>query len=196
MKAEAVVAPTEMELLHNVLEVGDEAAWREFYQRFDSYIYRCITCITARFSGMDREDVAEIRGNVNLRLLDNNMRKLRDYDPERGMKLKSWIGMMANQTTYDYLRRVSRQPLCTDQIGFLTDGGCDAFDLTAAREELRLIERALAGFSERDQVFIRLLQIEERPADEVAELMGISTKTVYTKMYKIRAKLADLGVEL
>ena len=41
----------------------------------------------------------------------NDMRKLRAYDPARGAKLGSWLGLLAINTAYDYLRQTSRRPL-------------------------------------------------------------------------------------
>jgi len=33
------------------------------------------------------------------------------YDPNRGSKLGSWLGLLAINTTYDYLRATTRRPI-------------------------------------------------------------------------------------
>ncbi len=38
------------------------------------------------------------------------MRKLRCFDPRRGIKLSSWIAMIAANAAYDFLRRAARRP--------------------------------------------------------------------------------------
>ena len=43
------------------------------------------------------------------------MHKLRLYDPARGTKLGSWIGMIAVNAAYDFLRGVARRPFL-DQL--------------------------------------------------------------------------------
>src|SRR5947207_2521046 len=59
---------------------------------------------------IERDDVEEIFADVCLNLLRDDMHKLRAYRAERGSKLGSWVGLIAINTAYDYLRGVARRP--------------------------------------------------------------------------------------
>ena len=194
MNSEHITEVSEQELLRGVLE-DDARAWRQFYQRYDLLIYRCITRITAKFPALDQEDVAEIHSNVAVNLLRRDKHKLRRFDFSKGSKLGSWIGMIAVQTSYDYLRSQSRQPAfntITADSAWQPDEAATAFDLVAAREELAQLSRALGDFSELDRRFVQFYYLEEREPVEVASAMSISVKTVYTKKHKLRIRLAGV----
>ncbi len=182
---------TEHELLAGILR-DDAACWDDFFCRYDRLIYRCITRVTSRFPGIiNQEDVREIYANVLVNLLHRDKHKLRSYDPSRGSKLGSWIGLIAINTAYDYLRAMSRQP----ESGSLTEASDrpspsqGPFERVAVRERLDHLAQTLGGFSERDRLFVSLYYLEEKEPEEIAEIMGISIKTVYTKKHKLRLRL-------
>ena len=105
---------TDQELLGRMLE-RDAKAWREFYRRFDRLIYRCIHKVTSRFRHtVGPDDVQEIYGQLMVNLTAHDMRRLRAFQPEKGNKLGSWIGLLATNTAWDYLRSVARQPMCSE----------------------------------------------------------------------------------
>ena len=181
----------DLALLAGLLD-DDAACWEEFFTRYDRLIYRCITRVTGRFSGIiNQEDVREIYANVIVNLLHHDKRKLRTFDPNRGSKLGSWIGLIAINTAYDYLRAISRQP-ASDSLAEASErpsGTEGPYEQTLARERLDHVARTLGGFSERDRLFVALYYLEERDPEEVAAIMGISVKTVYTKKHKLRSRL-------
>jgi RNA polymerase sigma-70 factor (ECF subfamily) len=181
------------EMLKGLL-LDDASVWKEFFDRYDRLIYRCITRVTARFPGVvTQEDVREIYANVVVNLLHHDKRKLRTFDPTKGSKLGSWIGLIAINTAYDYLRTLSRQPTSSalseaNERPALTE--CP-FDKVVARELLGQLARTLGGFSEKDRLFVSLYYLEEKEPEEIAQIMGISVKTVYTKKHKLRSRLCQ-----
>lgn len=71
-------------------------AWREFERRYERLIDRCILKVTRRFSSVvSVDDVREIGAQLRLSLLANDMHKLRTFDPDRGNRFSSWIGLLA-----------------------------------------------------------------------------------------------------
>ena len=67
--------------------------------------FRCITKVAGKYDAvLSNEDANEIFGDMCFNLLRDDMRKLRAYDPARGAKLGSWLGLLAINTAYDYLR--------------------------------------------------------------------------------------------
>jgi RNA polymerase sigma-70 factor (ECF subfamily) len=179
------------ELLALVLK-QDAAAWREFVRRFDRLVWRCIAKVTARFGAvLTAEDVREVHGNFYATLLSNKMHKLRLFEPKRGNRLGTWIGMIAINCAWDYLRTVTRIPT-GDPIAMIDNyetNTPDPFECASQREQCSKVERLLESFSSKDRTFVLLYFVESRTPEQIADEMGISVKTVYSKKHKIRTRL-------
>ena len=174
----------------------DEQAWRELLRRFRSLIFRCITKVSGRYDAvLSNEDVNEIFGDVCFNLLRDDMRKLRVYDPARGSKLGSWLGLLAINTAYDFLRATTRRPLL-DKIDSAEErptGEPSALDTLLDKERWSYLNSLMGDFSERDRRFVELYYGQGMLPEEVAAEMHISVKTVYSKKNKLRTKLEALA---
>ncbi len=171
-------------------------AWREFARRYDRLIDRCIMKVTRRFTSVvTQEDVAEIAATLKLSLLANDMHKLRTFDKNRGHRFSSWIGLLAINCAYDYLRSVRREP-AKAAVSDAFDVVCetpDPYEAVAQRERASIAARMLDGFSARDRAFAALYFAEGMDPVEIAQRMNISVKTVYSKKHKIQARLEALA---
>ena len=183
---------SDYQLLRRVLR-HDEKAWGELIRRYRPLIYRCITKVIGRYGPtMTSADVDEIYADVLYNLLRDEKRKLRLYNPERGTKLGSWIGMITINATYDFLRSAGRRPIL-DRLDGAPDPHeeCDHTPLDALIEKERWthVNDILSEFSDKDRTFLSLYYAEGLDAEVVATRMEISLKTVYSKKHKIRAHL-------
>ncbi|MAQ13500.1 MAG: RNA polymerase subunit sigma [Sandaracinus sp.] len=189
---------TDEELRGRML-LRDARAWREFHRRFDRLVYRCIHKVTGRFRRVvGEDDVQEIYAQFLLNLTARDMRKLRQFDPARGNKLGSWIGLLATNAAWDHLRSLSRRPQTTE-IDAAHDLSCDDGDPYAAmadKERWELLNQALESFSKKDRTFVKLYFVEGLSPEEVAEVMDVSVKTVYSKKHKIRCRLEEAVASL
>jgi RNA polymerase sigma-70 factor (ECF subfamily) len=182
---------TDTELLSRML-LRERLAWREFDQRFGRLILRCISKVTGRFRRcVQDEDVREIHAQLMLGLTQRDMHKLRSFEPERGHKLSSWIGMLATNCAWDYLRGISRQPRQAPlaEAEFMGSLDPDPCAQALERERMASVSEALSGFSEKDRVFVQLYYVDGLSPEEVAAEMDISVKTVYSKKHKITCRL-------
>ncbi len=182
------------ELIRRLMS-DDPTAWREFEQRYSRLIYRCITRVTGRFpSVVGTDDVREICGMLYVQLLGNDKHKLRSFEPGRGNRLASWIGMLAIHTAYDYLRSVRREPGrgCFAEAEGISSETSDPYDDCLRQERAKILGSMLSGFSDKDREFIILYYAEGLEPEQVAERMEISVKTVYSKKHKIRSRLEAL----
>ena len=188
---------TEAELLQRML-LRDGRAWREFHTRYDRLIYRAIHKVTQRFSAvLSSADVDEIYALFMCSLNTREMHKLRTFEPERGHRLSTWIGLLATNAAWDYLRTVARQPLRANALEAedLRCGSPDPFHALAAKEEWTRVSDMLSGFSEKDRTFVDLFFLQGRSPEQIADEMQISVKTVYSKKHKIRCRLESvLGI--
>jgi len=174
---------------------SEPRAWREFQARYDRLIHRCITKVTRRFPTMvSGDDVYEIQAQLFLSLLANEMHKLRTFDPERGNRFSSWLGLLAIHCAYDHLRTLRREPTKTSLTEATEIAGQipDPFECVAERQRAALTADMLDGFSDKDRTFATLYFDEELEPNEIAARMNISVKTVYSKKHKIQSRLESV----
>lgn len=171
---------------------GSERAWRDFHGRYARLVFRCITKVTVRFAkSVSPEDVREIYATLLVQLLANDMHKLRSFDPDRGSRFSSWVGLLAVNCAYDYLRSVRRElgraPL--SEAEFLPCDRPSPLDTFESKERADRVARATTAFSTKDREFLALYFGEGLEPEEIAERMRISVKTVYSKKHKIQSRL-------
>jgi RNA polymerase sigma-70 factor, ECF subfamily len=181
------------------LVVRDPAAWRVFTKKYAPVVIACIRRVLGRFSRVTSEhDVDEVYARFCAELLASDHKKLRAYDPSKGSRLSTWLGLLAGNSTYDYLRRLKRDRVCeplTDTDGYVASGP-SPYDIVALRQRAALASDILSELSERDREFVELYFGEGLGVEDIAERMQISIKTVYTKKHKITARLERLLVRL
>jgi RNA polymerase sigma-70 factor (ECF subfamily) len=173
---------------------NEPRAWREFQARYDRLIHRCIMKVTRRFASVvSMDDVREICSTLYVSLLANDKHKLRTFDPARGNRLSSWVGLLAINSAYDHLRSLRREPNKAS-LSEAFELACelpDPFDCAVERERAEMATEMLDGFSDKDRTFAALYFGEELDPVEIAERMNISVKTVYSKKHKIQSRLGS-----
>ena len=183
---------TDRELLRHVLR-SEGRAWAELVRRYRPLIYRCITKVTLKYAPtLGAADLDEIYADVMMQLVRDDMHKLRIYNPSRGTKLGSWIGMLSVNAAYDFLRSAGRRPLLDKVDGAIDPHEeCDRtpLDQLIEKERWEHLNGVLSEFTEKDRTFVELYYQKGMEADEIAAEMQISLKTVYSKKHKIRAHL-------
>jgi RNA polymerase sigma-70 factor (ECF subfamily) len=184
---------TDRELLRFVLR-SDARGWAELVRRFRPLIYRCVTKVTLKYApSLGSADLDEIYADVMMQLVRDDMHKLRIYNPARGTKLGSWIGMISVNAAYDFLRSAGRRPMLDKVDGTLEDVSEDSdrtpLEQLIEKERWSHLNGLLADFTDKDRTFVELYYQKGMEADEIAAEMQISLKTVYSKKHKIRAHL-------
>jgi RNA polymerase sigma-70 factor (ECF subfamily) len=183
---------TDRELLKRVLR-SDACAWTELLRRFRPLIYRCITKVTLRYApALGPADFDEIFADVMVQLVRDDMHKLRIYNPTRGTKLGSWIGMISVNAAYDFLRAAGRRPLLDKTDGTIEqhdEADRTPLDQLIEKERWEHLNGLLAEFTDKDRMFVELYYQRGLEAEAIAAEMQISLKTVYSKKHKIRAHL-------
>jgi RNA polymerase sigma-70 factor, ECF subfamily len=181
--------------LVNGLIADSPSAWREFSRRYGALMYRSISRVLNRFSYLTEDDCQEVYSSLCLQLIAADKKKLRSYDDGRGIKLTTWLGLLANHAAYDHLRRRRREPN-TEDLGSiettLSTERPSPFERCAIKQEATRVASLLADLSEKDREFMVLYYGEGLDAEQVAVELGISVKTVYSKKHKIRARLANI----
>jgi RNA polymerase sigma-70 factor (ECF subfamily) len=182
---------SDLELLRRTLH-NEPTAWSEMVRRYRSLVYRCITKVIGRYDAvLSSADADEVYGEVMMSLWRDDMRKLRLYDSRRGTKLSSWIGLIATNTAYDYLRGTARRPILDrfDGDPEIDSNEESPLEGVLSHERRLYLNSMLADYSDKDRAFVSLYYAQGLAAEEVAEEMNISIKTVYSKKHKLLARL-------
>jgi RNA polymerase sigma-70 factor (ECF subfamily) len=173
---------------------GHEDAYRELLRRYQrpvfSLIYRMVR---------DRELAEDLAQETFVKVLN----ALDTYRPE--FKFSSWIFKIANNASIDHLRRRELDTLSLDGGPNATSAqeveetrpivaarGETALEEVEARELGSAIERAISKLRPEYRACIILRHIEDRPYEEIAEILDLPLGTVKTFLHRARAELKEL----
>lgn len=187
----------DLHLLDAVLQ-RDEGAWQELIRRYRGLIHHCINVALRRSEGMlSLEDQDEVFCEVCASLLRNDMARLRRFDPHRGTKLGTWIGLIAIRTCYDHLRAAARRPAVDGDQGILEqqDARPGPLEQLLDRERWQQVALLVDGLTVKERRFFDLCYREGLEPEEIARELRVSIGTVYAKKNKIQNRLAALAAE-
>jgi len=182
--------------------VADEpGAWQRFYRKYHRLMLACIRRVYhkhgVRLSADEQEDLL---ANVCLNLVRKDYKKLRLYDPERGHRLSSWVGLISANTAYDALRRRGPEHVSFDdpdsRMPVLSVKDATPFDDLYEAERSDVLQRAIAHLSASDREFVHYYYRMRMEPKQIAAQLGISVNTVYSRKNKVKAKLVQIGRRL
>jgi len=182
----------ELQLLSAVLD-GDRRASRSFFERYNCTIEMCVRKVLRSRSRLASEDeVRDLVGEIWLSLLEDDKRPLRRFNPAREVRVSTWIGLLARNKAIDRLRGRQERTISLDQSGEGDEPSADAplpSDQLEQREEQAIAARALDELPAHDRAFLEAWYLSEREPEDMAGDFGISLGTVYSRRFKIQAKL-------
>ena len=160
---------------------GDRAIWALFVPRAAAVMRAPISRLLAARHGHDIGDALQ---DCFLKLVANDFRLLRRYDPTRG-SLATWLGVIATSTALDHLRK--RPPVSED-----VDDHPEALALPEqARDRTAPLELPPDLLTPRQALILKLLYEDEREVPEVAALLGIGEGTVRSLHHKAVTRLRE-----
>lgn len=177
------------EVLLGAVVGGQAGAWPELMRRFERLLVSCVRKTLRRYRVfVSDDDVNDVVAAVHIGLVANDYKKLRSFDPTRGYKLSSWIGLIATTTALDALRR--RPPDHGElEAGEHADPKPGADDAIDQRQRWHALLAAVNALGDADREFVRLYYDEELEPEALSARLGISVATVYSRKNKVTAKL-------
>lgn len=150
---------------------------------------------SGRSAGRDvRQEVEDFTQEIFLFLFADDGKALRSWQPERGLSLLNFVGLVAERQTVSILRSGKRSPwkeeaaLPGDLDRAAPDRGPE--EITASREQLKLLlHRLTEELSPLGRHLFDLLFLRELPPEEVMRQTGMSSDAVYAWRSRLR-KLA------
>lgn len=190
---------TDRELLDACFD-GSRVAREEFINRFSKLVYYSIHR-AFRIKGLapGREEVEDLFGDVFLSLFDSDFAKLRSFEGRNGCSLASWIRLIAGRKAVDHLRDRHREK--ADARPERDSGYAGQSDDETPeerflnREKERILAEAVTRLPPDDLLFLNLYYEEEHSPERIAEILGVSVGTVYSKKHRLLEKLKKLAEE-
>ena len=182
-----------MEWTHQTLETalsGDKAAMRALVEHLTPVIQARVAkaiMVGARSYGRDRiqEEVADMTQEVFVALLNQNARILRNWDPDKGLSLRNFAGLVAHRQALSILRTGKRNPFTEDptlHVDFehLTPQDETLESATVSRDLLRQVFRRMEEqLSPLGQTLFNMIVIQELDVSEVAKTTQMTDAAVY-----------------
>lgn len=165
----------------------EEGAWREFYEKYRSMVY----AIGARH-GLAGDDLEDLMQSVTCVCCSN----LRDfvYDPEK-CRFRSFLHKIVDNISFNIRRRNRPAHLSPHLSECLIPDACrPEIEQTIMQEYrdfllMRALERLKRGISSENYMIFEMLELENRPVAEVAQLSDRSANTLYVIRHRCLKKL-------
>lgn len=165
---------------------GQERAYREFMRRYREPVYRLV-----RSTIRDGEEALDVTQESFVAAFA----ALKRYDPERPFKL--WISRIAINKCRDWGRRRAVRAFFTRALPIenafdSSSDGASPETEAEDRAELKRVSSAIAELPAKLREALVLRAIEGMTQADAAEALGVTEKTVETRLYRARLALADI----
>jgi RNA polymerase sigma-70 factor, ECF subfamily len=185
---------TQEEVLVRRAQAGDEAAFRDIVERYQSKVFSIIHGIVRQ-----RNDVEDIAQQVFAKVYFS----IKNFDFRSS--LITWIYKITVNECFDYLRKkkvrklVYESDLSEDEVRRVenTEPSVDRqplADTTLARRDYVL--KLLSRVSEEERNLLMLKEVEGHSVEELAAMTGMNENTIKVKLFRARQKLVKAAQRL
>lgn len=207
-QAEERVMPERMTLeeLKSCLAEGELGLTR-LVRRLQGVVHVRVARVVLRCGGAAsprlHDDLEEMAQDVFVALFDRDALALRNWDPERGLSLENYVGLIAERRVLSILRHRRRTAIPLAEESFDEQWG-DLHDPargTAPRLEHRqLLRRLLRRLEEKLSPSVwRLFElrfIDELEIEEIHRETGMSPDAIYASVSRMRRQARELREEI
>lgn len=175
-------------------QAGEEAAFREIVERYQSKVFSIIHGIVRQ-----RNDVEDIAQQVFAKVYFS----IRNFDFRSS--LITWIYKITVNECFDYLRKkkvrklVYESDLSEDEVRRVenTEPSVDRqprADATLANRDYVL--KLLTKVSEEERMLLMMKEVEGHSVEELSEMTGMNENTIKVKLFRARQKLVKAAQRL
>jgi RNA polymerase sigma-70 factor (ECF subfamily) len=175
-------------------QAGDEAAFREIVERYQSKVFSIIHGIVRQRN--DVEDIAQqVFAKVYLSLKSFDFRSA----------LITWIYKITVNECFDYLRKrkvrrlVYESDLSEDEVRRVENtepAGDRQASADSSLAQRDYVVKLLTRVSEEERMLLMLKEVEGYSVEELAERTGMNENTIKVKLFRARQKLVRAAQRL
>jgi RNA polymerase sigma factor (sigma-70 family) len=145
-------------------------------------------------------DIDDLAHDVFVVLFDREGRVLKAWDPQRGMSLRNFVGLVAQREAAAILRSGRRSAWAEDPTQDDVQLGVEVHTperQAAAREELGLVlERLRDRLSPRGLLLFEALFSDQQSVEQVCQHFEMTPNAVYSFRNRLQSLVAEIQVEL
>ncbi|MCH1510186.1 MAG: RNA polymerase sigma factor [Akkermansiaceae bacterium] len=171
------------------VRAGTESAWQDLVKQLSPQVFGIIRNQIRVTS--DHDDIAQEAFTKIFLKLDQFAGK---------QPFRNWVSRLTINTCYDWLRKRKARPLVS--YSDLGETEAEILEKTLAGDPLEqkeniasmraLLDRLISSLKPREQIVIRLLDLEEKSVQDVGELTGWGASKIKVTAMRARKKLRDL----
>jgi DNA-directed RNA polymerase specialized sigma24 family protein len=162
---------------------GDKRAWDAFVDRWSGVIIAAVHRAVSQRSGRaHRGDLDDAVQEVFVRLIKDDYRLLRSYDPARA-SLSTWLTLVARSAAIDWTRKRRLETTTLDSRSAPSD--------TSSSIDPNLPPIPMHVLSPRQRLVMRMLFDEEMSVAEAARLIDVDEQTIRSTKHKALTKLRE-----
>lgn len=180
------------EKLARWLQEGSSEAFDEIMSRYKGRLYAFICRYVA-----DRDEAYDLLQESFITIYQ----KIHLYDPNR--KFSTWAFQVALNKCRDWGRKKTLTRILpfsafdktdgqTDFIENIADQGGTPEQILIGRSELEVLAKAVAKLSDKLKTPLIMCVLEDMSQEDCAGILGVSQKTVETRIYRARKKLTEI----
>lgn len=186
---------------------GDRGALRAFVDALTPTIQARVARTLLRRRPMGpardiRQEVEDLCQQVFVSLFANQARALRAWDPDRGLPLTAFVGLLAEREVNSVLRSQRRNPWTDDptedqQLDTIVHDDTGPEQSAASRELLSaLFGRLRESLSERGMQMFVWLYVDGRSVDDVCTMADMNADAVYAWRSRLGKQVRALAAEM
>jgi RNA polymerase sigma factor (sigma-70 family) len=187
-----VVGEIDSQVCLSRVRAGDPDAAKSFVEALYPLVIRIVRSHLPRRAA--EEDLAQ-------EIFVKAFSKLDQYEERPDVPLNHWMSRLAVRTCLDALRAERRRPelrmadLSEEESAWLAFVARDepAPAHGAAESARELLQKLLSQLSLQDRLVINLLDLEEKPVNEISAITGWSSSLVKVRAFRARRKLRKLA---
>ncbi len=176
------------------IQAGDEMAFREIVDRYQSKVFSIIYGVLRNHN--DAEDIAQ-------QVFSKIYFSIRNFDFRSS--LLTWIYKITVNECYDYLRKKRVRKLVyesdfSDEDAQRMEASDPAVDPRSPMDtqlaQRDLVTKLLSKVSAEDRSLIMLKEVEGHSVEELAQMTGLNENTIKVKLFRTRQKLLKAAQRL
>jgi RNA polymerase sigma-70 factor (ECF subfamily) len=168
---------------------SDDVFTRELVERYGRLIMQTITWTFKRFSSAIREDIEDVFQEVFASLFKDQCSALARFDPKRA-SLGTYLCTIARNATINACKK--KRVDIKEYIDSIGGGYLNPETLLENMDLMEQIESIRSLFSVKERLFFKFYFEDCMPPEEIADVLGVTIDTVYSKKAKIVEKLKHL----
>jgi len=141
---------------------------------------------------LSEDEVNDIRHDAYVRMFENNYKRLKQYDPSKGLDLKGWIILITNNAVIDYFaKKLREKKVLINYRKLLEDLKIMEEDEDAEKKDVQIkhIKKVLPHLKPNDELAIQLYYFYECSVKLLAFLMDITESNAHTRLHRARESL-------